>query len=62
MQSVGVTPCQDACRSGGYTCSDKPGVFTIIIAAIVNPRNASKETKRRTPVFFIIIVVLLTAG
>lgn len=45
-RSVKVKPCQIACRRGAYTNSPVPGVFTIIIKAIVRPRKKSMERYR----------------
>ena len=46
MRSVGVQPCHSACSSGQYIASQVPGLFTTTIAAMVNPRNASRESTR----------------
>jgi hypothetical protein len=45
-KSVGVQPCHSACSSGGYTCSQLPGLFTRIIEAIAIPRKTSRDFKR----------------
>jgi len=44
IKSVGVHPCQEACRNGGYTCFHDPGVLTMIINIIVRPLNISIDT------------------
>ena len=44
--SVGVAPCHLACKSGGNTCDQLPGVLTRIIKAMVMPLNTSKESSR----------------
>src|SRR5215510_13047096 len=46
ITSVGVRPCHSAWRSGRYTADHVPGLLTTTIAAIVNPRKASSETRR----------------
>ncbi len=42
-QSVGVHPCQSACKRALYELAQSPGLLTIIIQAMVMPRNTSKE-------------------
>src|ERR1700693_4531949 len=51
IRSVGVQPCQSACRSGAYTARHVPGLLTSTIAATVNPRNTSSERSRRAGTF-----------
>src|SRR5437667_878408 len=46
IRSVGVQPCHSACRSGGYTARQVPGLLTSTMAATVMPRNASSDTSR----------------
>src|SRR5439155_18815956 len=46
IRSVGVQPCQSACRSGAYTAPHVPGLLTSTIPATVSPRNTSRETSR----------------
>ena len=43
-RSVGVQPFHEECLKIGYTWSQLPGVFTIIINAIVMPLRISRET------------------
>jgi len=45
-RSVSVQPCHFAWRSGGYTLAQLPGLFTMIIRAIVIPLNMSIEYMR----------------
>src|SRR5262249_11776975 len=45
-RSVGVQPFHCACCSGQYALGSSPALLTRIIAAIVAPRNTSRETKR----------------
>src|SRR6476646_8322262 len=42
-RSVGVQPFQWACSRGQYEDEPSPGLFTRIIAAIVIPRNRSRD-------------------
>ena len=51
-RSVGVNPSHEACFKGANTNSQLPGLLTIIIPAIVNPRITSKE--RSLPVCAIV--------
>jgi hypothetical protein len=43
-RSVRVQPCHSACLSGAYTYFQLPGVFTMIMKAIVMPLKISRET------------------
>jgi len=45
-RSVGVNPCQVACKSGGYGSAPLPGVLTIIIKQIVIPLKTSNAKNR----------------
>lgn len=45
-RSVGVKPCQLACRSGEKGVAPSPGVLTIIMKQTVNPRKTSSARKR----------------
>ena len=40
-RSVGVNPCQFACKSGEKVVAPFPGVFTMIMKQIVRPRKTS---------------------
>ena len=42
-RSVGVHPFHSACRNGPYTALHVPGLFTMIIEAMVIPRNTSSD-------------------
>lgn len=41
--SVKLSPFQTVCLSVKNTCASDPGKFTMIIAATVNPRRASRD-------------------
>ena len=58
-KSVGVNPNQLACPSGLYIELHDPGLFTIIIPAIVIPRRISSDSKRCDFMAGIIILLLL---
>lgn len=45
-RSVGVNPCQLACRKGPNGVAPSPGVFTIIMKHTVSPRKTSRARKR----------------
>ena len=45
-RSVGVKPCQLACKSGEKVFEPSPGVFTMIMKQMVIPRNTSRAVKR----------------
>ena len=42
-KSVGVQPCHAACSRGEKMCPQSPGLFTIVIIMMVNPRSTSTE-------------------
>jgi len=48
-RSVGVSPFHCACPSGAYTLLQEPGLFTIIIPAMVIPRRMSRARIRDCP-------------
>ena len=45
-RSVGVNPCHEAWRSGPQATLPLPGVFTMIMSAIVMPRKMSSARMR----------------
>ena len=46
IRSVGVQPFQSACSSGQYIAPHVPGLLTMVIPAMVMPRNASSDISR----------------
>ena len=46
IRSVGVQPFHAACSSGQYVCFPSPELLTRIMAAIVIPRNTSRDVRR----------------
>jgi hypothetical protein len=45
-KSVGVNPCQLACKKGAKVSEGSPGVFTMIIKQMVIPLKTSKDKNR----------------
>lgn len=45
-KSVGVKPSHSAWRNGAYIAPHDPGLFTIIIPAIVMPLSTSNDNSR----------------
>ncbi len=58
-RSVGVKPCHDACLNGAYIELHDPGLFTMIMPAIVMPRKMSSESRRLLDCFIEIVFILL---
>src|SRR5688572_11964072 len=55
-RSVGVKPCQGACRRGPKASAPLPGVFTMIMKQTVIPRKTSNARNRVADLIFFIIL------